>query len=927
MYKHASACTPIPFFADTYGDDGVLFATIPELRGVSNDQTCAAGPYPCLRGFPESSGAREAMTIVPRTHAFIGLATSPCQMKGTAANCSGGSPIPVNKRGRAASIELSVALESMRATCGAVRGDDQSRVCVAGAAPGWPAPSASGCEFANEANLPVSDTRMANRTAVIACAMVTSCAICAQHHQATGSASHQRAVGPDSLIFPVDSAAAQAGPDTTANPYQGLESTRSGNAEATKLLPATATAEPAKPATRSIPKALRKRSGQMETGLVHGAIPFVPQSQGLLNGYVKGRSAHEIGGVPLAVELDLGTDRPLRGQRNKLRIAFDPQRAALAHRWQEARDVHETKLVVDSLEKAQAAAHRRADGTAGRLAALLLEQARRAAADSVAEAPGADTTAVHGQRFLHPFALSTDEKNMVVANPRALHMARSERVDSLHRVLEDQRHELAEADAALARARQVHQQRIALSRLGAEKAPLANRLVQGLRRFEIGNCLPENGEFLLNGVNLQGASFTYGGRDIYLSLDHGRIFDDDQLNAEPVSDRLRRLQESLFLIDARDLNPRKISALAFGYGLPEGTHAHFGFLRGSRIDHPAGATGSGPAQEALINHVAEINLGLAVGSGQQLRLVYARSAVGAKADGPESGGQGGSAADLFNQVKPAADALTLAWQADFNRTATRLSVAGRYVASGFLSYGLGFLRSGTRSGEVRMDQRLWDRVRLRARAIAEERTVEGVNSERRMHLGRGQLALQAKPTRTLSLQLSYTPAFTAWVDASGPSNASHAIGGSVAVRERWHAAVLSAQASFSHVTWTSTADVGGTAFTPALSMQLMMGESWSVSSTWTAFVSENTDASRATSNFGGHAAWRAPWGWTIEAGGQLTQGDGPAWLAELRKELRKGLTLGARSQRFAEYPQVQGGDALGPVVADHAFTLFLRSQW
>lgn len=777
---------------------------------------------------------------------------------------------------------------------------------------------AAGFQSIQPYSVTLNGDTLSKRTFILAATMTVATALAGQAPVDSDTLHSTREPGGDGL----------SGPDTSSSQRPSLR---------TKALAATSKARKSiqwKSLQRdSLGRKLlqAKPTGMVELGGLHGAVPFAWQGQSPWNAYAKGALGLDLLGAPLQVTFDLGTDLPIRGQRNRIRIAFDPGRAALMQRWSDAYDTRASSAKLDSLEQQKASAQRRVDGTAARLAALIAARARQIVADSVAKAQG---------NVLPPADSLPDASLPAVGQPAFNDSLRPElgkapmpevlaqqRIDSLSGLLDRQKRALAQTETALEKGKHAHEQKLAHSRFGADKKPLARRVAQGLRRFELGSCAPEGTGYLINGVNLQGASFTYAQKELYFSFDHGRILDDAALDANPSAGQLRMLHQSLFMADARDLNPRRITALRVGYGLPEGTHAHLGFLRGSRFDHPPGAGAPADERHKLLNHVVEVNLGLEVLKGHQLRLVYARSVVGPRNASGEGDEQGAAPSDLFSREQRPAEAIKLTWESDFRKSGTRVGLEGRSVSPWFQSYGVGFLRSGAKAGELRVDQSLGQRVRLRARGVLEERVVIGESSDRQLLIQRGQIAIQLKPARTMSLQISYTPVHAGWRDAHGPSTFNQAITGSLHIRERVRASVLSGQAAVSWLQWNSSDGGHGGALTPTAGAQLALGEQWSLSATWTALLPIGADTLTALNNIGVQAGWRSTKGWAVEAGVQFAQDDGPAWLAELRKGILKGMDIGARSQRFANYPQFQGGDAIEPATTDHTFTLFLRYQW
>lgn len=680
--------------------------------------------------------------------------------------------------------------------------------------------------------------------------------------------------------------------------------------------------------TQLKPKEHRTR-GRFEVGGIYGAVPFAQVESGPLNGYVRGVLGTDVLGIPLTMHMDLGSELPIRGQRNTIRIAYDPLRAAESGRWKTAHELNGVQMEQDALEEAKAQAQRRTAGTEARLRFLLQDLRETAGVgDRLSTLTLPQPASV--ETPLPTVEVPANGVDMPVGAEYISHGTlahRDARIDSLVHLLERQRQHLAQVEAATQVALQARQRLGAMSQYGAQKAPLVDRVVQGLRRFEVGSCTPENGVYLLNGVNLQGASMTYAHKDLFVALDYGRILDDAFLDANPTATRLRELQQSLFFTDVRDLDPRRITAMKMGYGMPESDHVHVGFLRGTRADHPLGLTTTGEPNERLVNHVAEIDLGFVPFKGQLVRLTYARSVVGRQQSGNDGSNSSAEVMDLFDREQPVADALKVSWDIDLPKSGTRIGVSGQTIAPWFQSYGLGFLRTGSRIVETRFDQRLGARVRIRARSAVEERTAVGESFDRMLLIKRGQVAVQFKPTRTISLHANYIPVIAEWREGSGPSNFNQAFTGSMTIRERWRSTVVSGQAGVSYLTWTILDGTSSAVATPTVSGQMLLDDRWTLNLSWAGMLPTRTDTVAAFNNYGIQGTWRGGNDWYLEAGAQIAQGERPAWLMEMRKDLRHDMTLGARSQRYARFPVFQGGEALEPVGTDHAFTLFLRYQW
>ena len=103
--------------------------------------------------------------------------------------------------------------------------------------------------------------------------------------------------------------------------------------------------------TRPDPAALRKRTqGRIEVGGIYGQVPFASESTGPWNAFAKGNVSVNMLGIPVGVLFDVGTDVPVRGQRNTLRFSFDAPRALEVGQWSDAHQLHRLTGQMDALE-------------------------------------------------------------------------------------------------------------------------------------------------------------------------------------------------------------------------------------------------------------------------------------------------------------------------------------------------------------------------------------------------------------------------------------------------------------------------------------------------------------------------------------------------------------------------------------------------
>lgn len=87
--------------------------------------------------------------------------------------------------------------------------------------------------------------------------------------------------------------------------------------------------------------AMRARTkGRLEFGGIYGQVPFASESTGPWNAFAKGNVSVNMLGIPVGVLFDVGTDVPVRGQRNTLRFSFDAPRALETEQWNDAHQLH-----------------------------------------------------------------------------------------------------------------------------------------------------------------------------------------------------------------------------------------------------------------------------------------------------------------------------------------------------------------------------------------------------------------------------------------------------------------------------------------------------------------------------------------------------------------------------------------------------------
>lgn len=658
----------------------------------------------------------------------------------------------------------------------------------------------------------------------------------------------------------------------------------------------------------------RKRtSGTIEVGGMYGAVPFMQAGGTLVNGYTRGQLSTWVLGLPVGLQFDLGTDAPTRGQRQHLRFQFDPLRAAAQDGWNNAYQLRAQEQLVDSLVQEQAHWQRVLIGQQARIAALRNTSANKGPSVS-APAPPVRPGPPQPELPLDTAVFDT----VGVAS-----LAADQRADSLERGMQVVRHQLEQLDAALGEARSAYERQRAISQADAEKVSWPMRFVRGIQNFELGTCTPQGSEFLINGTTLQGVSFSYLRKDLFVALDRGRSFDDTWRSLDGVGNSLRRIQQSLFITDAQDLDPRQLTAVRVGVGAPDGTHVHVGYLHGRR--NAVGEDGSDTPFEPAFrtNHVVEVDAGVAIKKHHLLRLVHARSVVLTSPAGEGEQTERTSMTDLFTDG--AAEAWKASWTTQVQRTGTRLVAEGRYLAPWFQSFGVGFLRSGSRAVETRLDQTVGERIRLRVKGTLEERTIPSADSERTMELMRAQLGLHWKPVRSLDLNATYLPVVSRW--EGGQESRTDLIQLAAVLRKRWERTVLHLSATSGVYRWSALAATEQVLWNQGASLTLQQGERWNVGLSYNALWTMNSDTLPTNANISVQGGYRIPKKLMVDACVQMPVAQAAAWSVGVQRPFGEHFMLGLRSERFARFTTLfNTEDPMADAPGDR-WTMSLTYHW
>jgi len=631
-------------------------------------------------------------------------------------------------------------------------------------------------------------------------------------------------------------------------------------------------------------------TGQIEAGGINGIIPYSVEGDGPWNAYAKGNVSVDLLGIPVGVIFDLGTDLPIRGQRNTVRLSFDPKKAVDADRWAKAHELHDLSVRLDSIDLQRATKYRELLGQEARISSIRANMPQV----TVPDPPALDVP------LTMPDAPHIDSLGALLPAAPSINVNDQARLDSLETALSRSREQLAALEGEVDEARMRVQRLTAIVNAGKSKENILAGFTQGIKRLDIGTCTPTSSEFLINGISFQGVSFEYAHKDLFLAFDHGRSFDDTWQDADPVSNDLKKLQQSLFFTDAADLNPRKLTALKAGFGTSQGTHFHFGYLTGSREDVPVGVTVPDGTGATLHNQVVELDLGYALMKNSLLHLVYARSVVRSSSDVGNEGQAVNAADGLFNFGGNNDQAIKLGLSSTISRTGTHAEVEVRSISPFFQSFGMGYIRNGSKAIEGRLDQPVGKRLRLRGRYTMEERTSPGEPQDQVMALDRAQGQLSYRASKALTLRAGYIPVHTRTVIFDSMTvenrNRNYTVGGDV--RKRWRSVVLVISADEGVYSWLSGIGVRQLVENHSVGISLIKGEQWSTQLTWTG-LGGGDSLIIATNNVGIQGEYHVNSSIVLSAALQLPTDERVGWMCALQDHISKHFALGLRGESYS----------------------------
>jgi len=626
------------------------------------------------------------------------------------------------------------------------------------------------------------------------------------------------------------------------------------------------------PGARAIGRKGPTFHGTVEVGGMYGMSPFMAAGSGGLRPVARGSVDFGLYGIPLNIRFDLGSNLMTQGWRNLFSLRLNTTKLGQDAQRYEIDGLGIMDAQLDSLNSVRSGLERKVRGAQG-LSDLNSRTDSMASYETggLGIPPELDNNVLDS---LTPGAVTELQFLKDLAN------------DSLAQVIRESEEELGRIKSVIGSVERSRELKARVIDTKKNNDKLGG-LWSGIRRLEVGSITPSGSVFMLNGVTMQGVSYKAMMKRVFLSVDLGRSFDEAWRTRDRSSERLRSLQESIFLQDGNDLSVRKLTAIRTGIGAPEATHIHVGILRGvSEAGERSPVLGSEGGR--VLNYVIELDAGIKVAEGHTAQVVIARSFLRGSNDAPYEGTTLRAMADRRSQMN---QAIQLGWTSRFKRTRSEINLVARAIDPMFSSMGLAFVRTWSRSIDMTGTQPIGRRIRIKVGYKAEERTSDNGNTVTDIYRYRGQLMLRMG--RGSNIRFLYMPMFVISQYSAPPvtRQQNNVIQFGMDTRKKVGNKDLLFTLDISRYDWKNNLDDGqlGEAWNLTGSARLS-NDHWSIASTANTF-SGLSDSTRTTLSISLETGWRSE---RTEIIGRAASGAsgiaGVGWSGSIRRTFNKYMT-------------------------------------
>ena len=282
----------------------------------------------------------------------------------------------------------------------------------------------------------------------------------------------------------------------------------------------------------------------------------------------------------------------------------------------------------------------------------------------------------------------------------------------------------------------------------------SERILNNIKKFEIGLCHPTYSTFLVNNIPLKGINIEYGEKNNFFAFTYGTTVNYLLYNTNNIQNTIQGQRNLFNYFDFADLSSgRKVLSFKGGIGAKDDSHIYVGFMLGKgRTDYLLVDNSSSTSKES--NLVLELDAKYKIAKGTSLDFILGKSSIQEEDISMEQIMK--SINEIFSNYR--SYAFLSRFNSEIKKTKTKLTFTVRWVDPFFNSYGLGFLRSDNLRYEIKAEQPITKKIKYTIMYRKEEdnilklydykNTIQTINN-----------SLNIKLSRQLNIRLIYAPLF------------------------------------------------------------------------------------------------------------------------------------------------------------------------
>jgi hypothetical protein len=285
------------------------------------------------------------------------------------------------------------------------------------------------------------------------------------------------------------------------------------------------------------------------------------------------------------------------------------------------------------------------------------------------------------------------------------------------------------------------------------------KILSGIKKFEIGLCHPSYSVFLANNLPVQGINIEYAANLKFFAFTYGTTVNNLLFNTNTVQGAIQSGRNLYNYFDFGNLDAgRKILSVKGGIGTKENSHFFAGFLLGKgRADYLTTVTSDSPAEgdrpnesnvvieaDARYKFSEKLSADFVIGKSSTNEEDLTMSSIGRAVD------------EIFSGYR--SYALLSRVNATVSKTKTQLTFTVRWIDPYFKSFGTGFFRSDNLRYELKAEQPLTKKIKYTIAFKREEDNLLRLYTYNNV-LQSINNTLTVKLNRQINVRLIYSPLF------------------------------------------------------------------------------------------------------------------------------------------------------------------------